>query len=99
MTDVLSPNERWVVGYEGKYSVTDDGKVFSHVGSKKELNIATGSGGYQVVSLRKNNKTQFGYVHKLMAEAFIPNPYGATRVKFRDENRLNLHIINLYWDV
>lgn len=52
-----------------------------------------GKEGYNVVNL----KMKTHYVHRLVAEAFIPNPYNKPQVNHIDGNKLNNNIDNLEW--
>lgn len=86
--------------YNG-YSVTDDGRVFSTArGKKKELKQASTSRSnrYKVVNIkRKNGKLVPTYVHRLVAEAFIPNPNNYPQVNHKDGNPSNNNVDNLEW--
>lgn len=61
-----------VVGYEGMYSVTKDGRVFSWL-TLKFLKPRVNNG-YLVCVLRKDGESRDRLVHRLVAEAYIPNP-------------------------
>lgn len=75
-----------IKGYEGLYQVSNLGRVKSlqrYVKSwkygkmlRKErfLSLTCNTQGYRVVGLRKNNETKQFKVHRLVGEAFIPNP-------------------------
>lgn len=52
---------------------------------------------YDVVILRKNNKGTTFAVHRLVAEAFIPNPDNLPEINHIDENKQNNKVINLEW--
>lgn len=52
---------------------------------------------YYGVSLRKDGKYYNKTIHRLVAEAFLPNPDNLPCVNHKDENRLNNHIDNLEW--
>lgn len=52
---------------------------------------------YLAVELRKYGKRQRPLVHRLVAEAFIPNPDNKPQVNHIDGNRLNNHVSNLEW--
>ena len=55
---------------------------------------------YYRVSLCKNGKQKDYYIHRLVAEAFIPNPDNLPQVNHKDENTLNNCVSNLeYCDV
>lgn len=53
--------------------------------------------GYKLVSLWKNNKEYKKYVHRLVAEAFIPNPNNYLEVNHIDGNKDNNNLSNLEW--
>lgn len=53
--------------------------------------------GHWYVSLCKNGKSVNHYIHRLVAEAFIPNPDRLPEVNHIDENTANNHVNNLEW--
>ena len=53
--------------------------------------------GYEKVTLTVNGKRRYLAVHRLVAEAFVPNPNGYPCVNHRDENRKNNQATNLEW--
>ena len=53
--------------------------------------------GYYSVGLCKNGKRVHKRIHRLVAEAFIPNPNNLPQVNHKDENRLNNRVSNLEW--
>ena len=89
-------NQKDISGYEGLYAVTDDGRVWSYK-SKKFLAITTDDKGYSRVELWKNGKRRKYRLHRLVAEAFIPNPDNLSDVAHLDESRDNCHLNNLCW--
>ena len=86
---------RDVKGYEGLYTVSDDGHVFNKNG--KEMNHYLLKRGYHTVILWKDNKQKTKLVHRLVAEAFIPNPNNLPQVNHMDENKDNNTLGNLEW--
>ena len=78
------------------YAITDDGKVWSFK-SNKFLKQKIDKYGYACVSLRRNGKNWTVTVHRLVAEAFIPNPDNKPTVNHKDENKLNNSVTNLEW--
>lgn len=103
-------NEIWkdVEGYEGKYQVSNTGKVksfwFSTKYSKKSeptehfLKPSLTREGYLHVTLYNSRNERKGFtVHQLVAIAFIPNPNNYPAVNHRDENKLNNNVDNLEW--
>ena len=84
--------------YEGLYQVSNFGKVKSiKFGKERILKPVTDRHGYLLVSLWKNNKQKTYKVHRLVAEAFIPNLYNLPQVNHKDENPLNNNVNNLAW--
>lgn len=61
----------------------------------KILKLCTDKYGYLKVGLCKNNKYKKFYVHRLVAEAFIPNPDNLPCVNHKDENKQNNNVENL----
>lgn len=62
-----------VVGFEELYEVSCQGKI-RNKNNGRLLNGWTIKKGYIQVALRKNKKSYFVLVHRIVAEAFIPNP-------------------------
>ena len=86
-----------IEGFED-YMVSSDGKVWSlKKGKKKELKPKTDSCGYLQVCLCSNGRQVQKLVHRLVAEAFIPNPDNLPQVNHKDEDKLNNSVENLEW--
>lgn len=87
-------------GYEGLYQVSNFGRVksLSNEKTRKEkiLNI-THRNKYNLVTLYKNHTRTTFSVHRLVAQAFIPNPDNLPQVNHKDENKLNNKVDNLEW--
>lgn len=97
-------NEIWkdIRGYEGLYKISNKGRVKSSSNKSNHtheiiLKPCINGKGYEMVSLCKNSKTLSKRVHKLVAEAFIPNDMNLSHVNHKDENKLNNHSENLEW--
>ena len=90
--------EEWkdVVGYEGLYKVSNFGNVYSCY-VNRNLSQGNHKDGYKFVILRKNGNDKYKTVHRLVAEAFIPNPNNLPLINHRDENPSNNYIDNLEW--
>lgn len=88
---------RDVLGFEGRYGVTDDGKVYSFI-SNKFLKTPIGKRGYPNVNLRNDDgKSYLKCVHRLVAEAFIDNPENLPEVNHIDGVKTNNSVNNLEW--
>ena len=95
-------NEIWkpIEGYEGLYEVSNLGRVKSlkrlHT-KERILSQFLNHRGYARVNLWKENKSRKYSVHRLVAEAFIPNPDSKPQVNHIDENKTNNSVENLEW--
>lgn len=92
--------EYWkpVVGYEGLYEVSNWGRVKSlKFGKERILKPCTNRYGYLFVKLCKDGKVKPFTVHRLVAEAFLPNPDNLPQVNHKDENKQNNIVSNLEW--
>ena len=90
---------RDVVGYEEFFSVTEDGRVYSKR-TNKFLVQGTLHTGYKVISSRiggRYGKCICVRVHRMVAQAFIPNPDNKPSVNHKDGNKTNNHVSNLEW--
>lgn len=85
-----------IKGYEGLYAITDQGEVWSYF-MKAFRKLTTCTHGYHTVRLCKNSTQKVFQVHRLVAEAYIPNPEGLPLVRHIDGNRTNNHVSNLEW--
>ena len=90
--------ERWrdIEDFEGRYRISDHGRVFSLL-SKKLLNIYTNSHGYQCVYLYLDGHYKNFKVHRLVAAAFVPNPLNLPQVNHKNEDKTYNYYTNLEW--
>ena len=90
--------EEWkdIKGYEGLYQVSNLGMVYSFK-SNKYLKKLNNTGGYLRVQLCKHGKVTNQSIHRIVAEAFIPNPDNKPQVNHIDENKENNMVSNLEW--
>ncbi|MGD6783223.1 MULTISPECIES: NUMOD4 domain-containing protein [Bacillus cereus group] len=85
-----------IKGYEGRYKVSDRGRVFSLLTNKVLRPIKNGTG-YAIVTLRKNRNSFQFLIHRLVADVFIDNPSAYPCVNHKDENKQNNYADNLEW--
>lgn len=78
-----------------KYSITSDGRVINSRGNEKALKSLRN--GYASVDLYDNGTRTIKRVHRLVAEAFIPNPDNKPDINHKDGNKLNNSVSNLEW--
>lgn len=85
-----------IKNYEGLYAITPEGEVWSYK-SKRFLKPADNGDGYLFVELCKDNEKKKCYLHRLVAEAYIPNTENLTQVDHIDENKAHNYVNNLQW--
>ena len=85
-----------IEGYEGLYKVSNFGRV-KRVTTDRILKGSEDSWGYLKVNLSKNNIKSQQIIHRLVAQAFIPNPDNKSQVNHIDENKTNNMVSNLEW--
>lgn len=98
-----------IIGFEDFYELSDTGIVRSKdrmcvdsLGRKRfrksrVLHPDIAPNGYYRVTLAKNGKKTQKYLHRLLAEYFIPNPDNLPQVNHKDGNKLNCSLDNLEW--
>lgn len=107
------PPEEWrdIAGYEDIYQVSNLGRVRSlerlvqqRDGCKRPYRIPPRvlkpkrrRNGYLCVNLATQGETQTHNIHRLVAQAFVPNPDNLPTVNHRDEDKTNNRADNLEW--
>lgn len=110
--DVVEVVRKPVNGYEEYYevdrfgrvysvdrvvSVKDNGRVYDKTLKGKQMKQSVHTKGYKTVSLTKDGKTKTIFVHRIVAEAFIPNTKNLPMVNHKDEDKTNNFVENLEW--
>jgi hypothetical protein len=98
--------EEWrtIRGYEGKYEISSLGNVcslprdykYGKISKRKFLHQSVDRG-YLRVTLFSKGKRKKAQVHRLVAEAFIPNVENKPFINHLDENKRNNIVSNLAW--
>lgn len=105
----VDESEEWldVLGFEGTYQVSNKGNVKSLRRTKRSKDDSLSiirehlkkptvtSDGYLQISLYPGGRIRF--IHRLVAEAFIPNPDNLPQVNHKDGNKHNNNVENLEW--
>jgi hypothetical protein len=90
-------NEIWKKINDFPYYISNFGRVKNNNGLI--LKTRTLKSGYESLSLVNNNHEKFNKtVHRLVAEAFIPNPGNKKTINHKDGNKLNNLLENLEWN-
>ena len=92
--------EEWkdIKGYGGAYQASSYGRIRSFkYNSSRILKPQSHYKGYLFVTLHKNGISKKYKVHRLVAQAFIPNPNNYPQVNHKDENKQNNNVENLEW--
>lgn len=87
---------RDIKGYEGIYAITSCGKVWSYR-KKKFINPQFNERGYKYVHLYKDGIKKLAFIHRLVAQAYIPNPNNYDTVDHKDNCKTHNWINNLQW--
>lgn len=94
----------WIKGYEGLYSVRQDGAIRSHDRLNSLGRFVKGrwlkaglANSYLMVVLTKDNVRTAILVHRIVATAFCKQAEGCDVVNHKDEDKTNNNYLNLEW--
>ncbi len=86
-----------VPGYEEEYYLDPVSMKVINRRTGRALKPMKDGAGYAEVQLYKHNKREHKLVHRMFAEAYIPNPDGLPDINHKDENPMNYALDNLEW--
>lgn len=99
-------NEEWeeVYGFDILYEVSNFGRLrtkhhgkLGYLDKYRYIELRENNHGYMNACLKGTQKKQTVYIHRLVAQAFVPNPNGYNEVNHKDENKKNNKSENLEW--
>lgn len=79
------------------YSINENGEVRNDTTGRIKKGCINCRNGYIIIDLWKGNKSHKVPLHRLLAEAFIPNPENKPCIDHKDGNRQNNVLSNLRW--
>ena len=96
---------RYIEGYEGLYQVSSKGKIKSvertdrnnHKVKEKIRKLNSDKYGYLMVNLWKDGTNKTSYIHRLVAQAFIPNPDNKPCIDHINTDKTDNRVENLRW--
>lgn len=86
-----------VPGFEDRYYLDPDSMLVVNKKTGRSLKPQVDGAGYAEVQLWRNNKGTHKTLHRLFAEAYIPNPDNLPNINHKDENTMNWDLNNLEW--
>lgn len=86
-----------IPGYEENYYLDPSRMAVVNKKTGRPLKPRLDGAGYAEVQLWKNNKGTHKLLHRLFAEAYIPNPDGLPEINHKDEDPGNYQLDNLEW--
>ncbi len=102
LEDLVGEIWAWIAGYKGLYQISNYGRIksfprYRQHRESKILKPSCDSMGYLKIGLIKDGKSKRFSIHRLVAQAFIPNPNNLPEVNHKDGHPLNCYVENLEW--
>ena len=85
-----------IKGYEGYYQVSNFGRI-KNVRRGTLKKPQNNGRGYRYVQLKLNGSYHNFYIHRLVPQAFLPNPDNLPEINHKDEDKSNNCVDNLEW--
>lgn len=82
--------------YIENYYISDDGMIKNNL-TGRILKLNFSHNGYKKTNISINGKLKTVFIHRLVAELFIPNPNNLPQVNHKDGNKTNNKLDNLEW--
>jgi hypothetical protein len=90
--------QQCIKGFEGLYSIFSTGEIYTHRYNKVMKPLKHTGGYHRITLIDKYGTVHQRYIHRLVAETFIPSPDGLPLVGHRgDEDKTDNSVKNLYW--
>ena len=95
----MMDKEEWkdIKGYEGLYQISSFGRMRSLRFNKIKILTFNSNRNYYAFKFSINNIKEIKQIHRLVAEAFIPNPHNLPYINHKDGNKHNNNVKNLEW--
>lgn len=99
----MENKEIWkdIEGFEGKYQISSMGRVkslnFKLTGKEQIMSLKVNKYGYKQILLYKDKKYKTFLIHRLVAQAFIPNPENKPEIDHINTNKTDNRVENLRW--
>ncbi len=104
----MNDKPKIIRGCNFRYAATKEGEIWSFIAERsyifkrrpKQIRHKPNDAGYCKIFLKRQGEgsaKNMTYVHRIIAQTFIPNPLNLPEVNHKDKNRANNHVENLEW--